>query len=316
MTRPYAQLSPFALARGEAAAGGVDGVAPPFKGAVVKLTTNETLTTIVPVPWDAAVSDEGGWWVIGSPTKLTVPTGVTRVRVTWNWNLTAAHADLQVFPEKNGSPFDGGGYNRQQGAGVGIFGGSAIVEVVAGDFFELVPTFSSGSPIFRADTVGSTFFAIEAVVTGRPSLLHVRHEETSGTAGGASAAATWNVRVLNTQLTNEISGASLAANQITLPAGTYEIRATAPCLNSDRHKLRLRDTTGATDLLIGTSVFTSSAGNNSVGMAELFGRFTLTVTSVLELQHYTQTARASDGLGIEASASVVEVYADVRIEKL
>ena len=138
----------------------------PFSGAVVKLTTNETLTTATAVPWDAAVYDDSAgddWWTSGAATRLTVPAGVAKVRLTWNWNLTAVHADIQVWPEKNGSPVDGGGYQRGQGSVVGSSGGSAVIEVSEGDYFELFPTFSSGSPVFRSDTVGSTFFAIEKV---------------------------------------------------------------------------------------------------------------------------------------------------------
>lgn len=469
MARPFAQMSPFVLARGEATAGGggggsVDqGIGLPFSGAAVKLTSNETLTTDVGVSWDAEVYDIGDWFAIGTPKALVVPTGVTRVMLTWNTNLVAAHADIQIFLEKNGAKVDGGGYSRMQTSGVGVSGGSAVLEVVAGDSFELVPTFGSGTPAFRSDTVGSTFFSIVAietiapsvafrgalvkpdvdqtgknfvaatavafdaevydtdgfhdnavnntrltvpagvthvrlsggaalasvvvndhiqlrihangtgaipglarthadvqssapslsaasavievvegdyfemlldtatdssitvtaletwfaievvdvaVVSGRPKLLHVRHE-TSGN-GGTSVGTTWTARPLDTVMTNEINGASLSANQITLAAGTYEIRAYGPILDAFRFQHRLRDTTGNVTLVVGASSHAGTTVDLIYGL--LGGRFTLAVTSVVEFQYWVAFGQATNGLGISVGSGELNVYGEVFIE--
>ena len=56
-------------------------------------------------------------------------------------------------------------------------------------------------------------------------LFHVRDEKSSGTSGGNFSSGSYVTRTLNTSLTNEISGASLSSNQITLPSGTYYIQA-------------------------------------------------------------------------------------------
>ena len=53
-------------------------------------------------------------------------------------------------------------------------------------------------------------------------LLHVRDEKASGTDGGTSANGIVD-RDLNTVKVNEITGASLSSNQITLPSGTYYV---------------------------------------------------------------------------------------------
>ena len=145
--------------------------------------------------------------------------------------------------------------------------------------------------------------------------LHVRDEKSSGTVGGASSAATWNQRDLNTTLTNTITGASLASDQITLPAGTYEIDANAPGYLVTDHKLRLRDTTGTATLLVGSSA-RSNAIDATATHAFLRGPFTIAVESVFELQHWTENEQASNGLGPPTAASVVEVYADVQIRKV
>ncbi|KKL54175.1 hypothetical protein LCGC14_2268010, partial [marine sediment metagenome] len=62
---------------------------------------------------------------------------------------------------------------------------------------------------------------------------------------------TWNPRDLNAVVTNDINGASLATDRITLPAGVYEIEAGAPARNATSHRLRLQNITGAATLLLG-----------------------------------------------------------------
>lgn len=144
-------------------------------------------------------------------------------------------------------------------------------------------------------------------------ILHVRDEKTSGTSAGASSAATWNTRTLNTVKVNQITGASLASNQVTLPAGTYLIYAHASAQQLDRHQLRLRNVTDGSTILAGTSEIAND-GDTTGNKSQLMGRFTLAAEKDIELQHYTEKARATDGLGVASSSGEVEVYADVWIE--
>jgi hypothetical protein len=151
-----------------------------------------------------------------------------------------------------------------------------------------------------------------ANAVGTDDLLHVRDEKTSGTAGGTSTAATWHTRVLNTVLTNEITGASLASNQITLAAGTYFIQARAPSHQGSETKLRLRNITDTATELVGGSHWNNTADGQEWAMMQ--GRFTIAASKVFELQHYITTASASNGLGINSTTGEIEVYAEVLIE--
>ncbi len=139
--------------------------------------------------------------------------------------------------------------------------------------------------------------------------IHVQDQKPSGTAAGSFAADAWRTRDLNTVLTNTIPDASLASNQITLPAGTYYVEASAPAaLTVDQHKVKLRRITApASDLLIGTSEFDPQR-------AWVVGQFVADMTIAIELQHRCSTAGAA--FGIPAGFGVVEVYADVRIWKV
>lgn len=150
-------------------------------------------------------------------------------------------------------------------------------------------------------------------------LLHVRDEKASGTAGGTFDSGAWRTRTLNTSLTNEISGASLSSNQITLPSGTYFIQATAPCFFVNSNQLKLRNITDSTDTLIGQSGFSDNnapSGGYGDAISYVIGRFTISAQKVFELQHRSSASAATNGFGLSSGFSVTEVYANVLIWKV
>jgi hypothetical protein len=147
-------------------------------------------------------------------------------------------------------------------------------------------------------------------------LLHVRDEKASGTAGGTTSGGTSMTRVLNTVVTNEISGASLASNQITLPTGTYFIIARLPSFMVDQNKSYLYNTTDSTNTVIGSSSYNYVTGQVA-GESFIIGRFTIGASKVFEIRHFVTATRSSNGLGVETTlAGFIEVYADVQIWKV
>lgn len=180
--------------------------------------------------------------------------------------------------------------------------------------------------ILSFDTSGLVAAKIKLAVVNPFSsqLLHVQDQKAAGTDGGTFTSGAWRTRTLNTSVTNEISGASLAANQITLPAGTYFIDASAPAAignldSAAEHKVKLRNVTDASDTLIGTTE--RIEGDNSPDIRSqtrsfVKGRFTIAAEKVFELQHQTSNSMTTTGLGFAADFSVVEIYADVLIWKV
>lgn len=146
------------------------------------------------------------------------------------------------------------------------------------------------------------------------ALLHVRDEKTAGTAAGTFTSGDWRTRSLTT-ITNEISGATLGSNQITLPAGTYYIDARAPGFDCGAHKARLHNTSDATSTIIGSSE-TSVQGNETQTWSAVRGRFTIAAEKTFEIQHRCGTTKATAGLGNPANLGEVEVYTDVMIWKV
>ena len=144
-------------------------------------------------------------------------------------------------------------------------------------------------------------------------LFHVRDEKSSSTHAGSGTSGSFVKRTLNTQLTNEISGASISSSVITLPAGTYFIKAYTPAQYVNKHRAKLRNTSDSTDTILGTSERSSS---NVTTSSFVIGRFTIASSKNFELQHRIETSRDVDDLGSAAGFSITEVYADVQIWKV
>jgi len=148
-------------------------------------------------------------------------------------------------------------------------------------------------------------------------LLHIQDQKPNGTHGGASAAG-MNQRTLNTVVTNEIPGASLSNNLVTLPAGTYWIDARAPHYQSGRSKLMIMDSNG-TVLLFSSGTHSGSSSSTAL-YSIVSGRVVLTSTTTIKVSQYLQVSAATYGLGVEGDnnngTSVGEVYTDLRIWKL
>lgn len=146
--------------------------------------------------------------------------------------------------------------------------------------------------------------------------LYCRDQQTSGTNGNTFTKDVFTKRAIgnNTAVVNNISGASLASDVITLPAGTYYVEGSAPGYKCDNHVTKLRNTTDAADLLIGTA----ERSESSVGTqtrSYIRGWFTITAQKTVEFQHRCSTTRTTDGLGVAATFGVSEVYAEIAIWK-
>jgi len=124
------------------------------------------------------------------------------------------------------------------------------------------------------------------------ALFHVRDHRVSGAQAGTFTASAYRTRILDEVVTNQIAGASLSLNQVTLPIGRYMAWAQACAVFVSEHTTRLYDTTGAAVLLVG-----AAGREDGGGASHIFGEFQLAAQSVLELQHYCATTRASDGFG-------------------
>ena len=180
---------------------------------------------------------------------------------------------------------------------------------LASPTFTGVPAAPTAAPGTNTTQLATTAFVIANAPAQAPiKLFHMQDQRTQG-SDGASSSVGINTRVLNTVLRNDITGASLLANQVTLPAGTYFIEARGTMgANVSGNKLRLYNVTDSTYILEGT------VDNLAYVPSTLTGTITLADQKVLELRHYTVAALAGAfGTAISQGA---EVYADLKIWSL
>lgn len=146
--------------------------------------------------------------------------------------------------------------------------------------------------------------------------LRITDVKAGNTNGGTSPSATWATRDLNT--TSGDSGvATLGSNQITVNAGEYVFQWRAPTYGIvGRMQTRLRDITNTANLAFGSSSasFDENQYNQSVGWA----RLTFSGTTVIELQHFTNSSYATSGFGLQTftNTGVDNIYSEVLIIKL
>lgn len=154
---------------------------------------------------------------------------------------------------------------------------------------------------------------------GVHNLLHVQDQKATGTAGGDFTSGAWRTRTLNTVLINNIDGATISSNAISLPAGEYLASGYALAYFVSGHVVMLANSV-ASPILIGCAGYiysntslSSAAAINS--QSTIDGKFTLSSPDSLSLLHRCQVTRNSDGFGT-FTGFTTEVYADLKIWKL
>lgn len=156
------------------------------------------------------------------------------------------------------------------------------------------------------------------VILSQPYTL-IEDRKAAAVQGGSFTSNTWHTRTLNTLSVNDNSQVSLSANRFTLTAGTWRIEASAPGWACNSHQIRLRNITDGSTPLIGTSA-RSFAGNTAMTRSYLRGRIVINASKTYELQHWSESTRATDGQGIAASLTFPtaldgEIYAQVELWK-
>lgn len=138
--------------------------------------------------------------------------------------------------------------------------------------------------------------------------VHIREQQAQNTAGGTFSSGAFRTRVLTTEVSDTAGIASLASNQITLAAGTYRCLISAPAVGVDAHQAQLYNITGSAVILLGTTEWASgNATATGATRSIIAGRFTLSGSTVMEVQHRCLSSRNTDGFG-HAGNFATEVY--------
>jgi hypothetical protein len=147
--------------------------------------------------------------------------------------------------------------------------------------------------------------------------LHVRDEKTNGTDGGTASAGTTYTRTLNTVVENTITGASLATNQVTLPAGTYDIEGIAPGYEVRNSHSYLYNVTDGVAGLLGQSGAYAGPSSGVSAFGSFKGRVTIAASKTFELRHHVTENQTTTGLGRGTAApGLTEVFAQLFVRKV
>lgn len=210
------------------------------------------------------------------------------------------------------------------GSGVAVTQGE--VNAVAGDGIDIYKVSGTNVPDASTTVKGVVELATqtEALALTDPAravtpdalaplfgLLQVAHIVAINTSvAGVSGV---NTRPLNTVQRNTIVGASLAANQITLPAGTYQIDGYGICL-ANKIRTYLYNVTDSANAVLGASISNNNA--NDAELAAINGVFTIAATKVFEVRHELGSASTAIALGSPANLTGNEIYAVIKIRRL
>jgi len=157
--------------------------------------------------------------------------------------------------------------------------------------------------------------ALTALGQAAIEYIKISHTVPSGTNGGSTSASTWETVPLTTEDIDTGNNAALAANQITLDAGTYDSDISTPAWHTNKSKLRLQNITDASTELIGSSV-TAPATDDTTSPLVIKGRFTIAASKVFEVQQWGSAAVTNTGFGNPTTSGIDEVYAQAIFKKV
>ncbi len=206
--------------------------------------------------------------------------------------------------------------NHTHGAGgvvIGIVANAAALGVGATD----------GESKITADTghrwswsVAAAAWTDQDLTTGtivHHPVLHLQDQRALGVDGGDSVTG-MNDRVLNTTLTNEITGASLLDGVVTAPAGLYWCMASGVLYGCNSAKTLIRSTADAT--LLSSENFQSPTGYDGFYHFPVCGRLILSVATDIKLSSVISFATPNIGLGAAGSLGTHETYAELILKKM
>lgn len=176
------------------------------------------------------------------------------------------------------------------------------------------------SPDWTEFTAYIQSFSVEDAMT-TANMLQVQVQQPSGT-NGQNLVTGENTLELNTVVRNNIAGASLSSNQITLPEGSYQISSRAMVyantINSG-FSLHLYNDTDASTEVRGISLFINENLNNYAYSTEtsMEGYFEITSTKTMELKIFVELQGSGQTRnGTASNNGDVEIYTDLLIWKV
>jgi len=238
------------------------------------------------------------------------------IRATRWGKVTVMGANAQTTVQKflSGAVLTAEQQNFSAATGVPVFATTVTRDAAFGGANKVL---AEGQLCYLESTDATQYYSGSAwlAVGASPTTAIFNETQASGTQGGTFTSGSFVKRTLNTTVANGITGCSISASVITLPAGTFTVTIVAPAQEVDRNQMRLQNTTAGTTILSGQPAFASAvAGVTSVSIA--ISQFVLASSSTVEVQHRCAATRYNYGLGHDANFGISEVYTQITITKV
>lgn len=212
--------------------------------------------------------------------------------------------------------------------------GLGNVPVYQADGSGLIAGTIPANAVFEVVYNGTAFLLVSgagqqaAISKQLQNFIIIGDQKSAGTGGGTFSSGAWRTRDLNTIIADPqgFIGAgivTLAANRVSLSAGSWLVEASAPALGVDGHKLRLYNVTAAAAVAYGSTENTTASGTGDQVQTRsaLSTVLTLAAAAQFEVQHVCIGTMASIGFGIASDYGLganngLETYALFRAQKL
>ena len=136
----------------------------------------------------------------------------------------------------------------------------------------------------------------------------------NGVSPGAATSSVWTTRTINTIRKDDGNLVSLTGNSFTLQPGSYEIEASAPAFQVDRHRIRMIEVNTNEIIALGTSEYTRP-GVYAQTRSYISTQVSLISTATFSIEHYFQDDGPINGMGVEANFGYEEIFTWVKIWK-
>lgn len=146
---------------------------------------------------------------------------------------------------------------------------------------------------------------VTSIAGGYYPYVKASEVQTSGTNGSGVVQNTWTNLVLNTKDNDTASIASLASNKVTLPAGKYLVKASAPNSSGQPIQVRIYNNTNSTALVLGQNGAAVSGNVNLINFVQ--GFFVLAAPSDISIQYYCLGASGTLGQALSIGNEVYTV---------
>ena len=163
--------------------------------------------------------------------------------------------------------------------------------------------------------LGTIVSPIASGFLSESNMVYVLDERASGLDGGTFTSGGFYTRVMNTERTNNIEGASMLGNQLTLPAGKYYAECVAQGFQVGKHQAILINVTDGSTILRGTVALTSTGSAVQVPSV-ITGYFTLDGEEAIEVRHRCSTTNSGNGLGNACGFGTKEKHMQLRVWKV